>query len=86
MATITVERFGSDDGGLEVRCHECDAREDFYGRFDSDGYFEGEDAVESWRFAHAQAVCPICNECDRLSHEDCKDVYPFAMFYSAVAR
>ena len=72
-----VERFGSEDGGLSVRCRECDAREAVYGRFDREGYFENEDGVQSWESAHKCDVCLICGYADgiagteNLIHEDC---------------
>lgn len=73
--------IGSDprnEPSIEIRCIECGEHAEFF--------HDQEDELQSWRFAHAQAVCPVCNECDRLSHDDCKDVDVFARFYPVVAK
>lgn len=69
-----------EDAGVRVRCMTCDDYQDFYGVLD-----EYRDAAQTWEFDHAQAVCPICNECARLDHAECNEIDPFAAFYGAVA-
>jgi len=69
-----------EDAGVRVRCRTCDDYQDFYG-----GHEETVDALQTWQFHHGMDVCSICNECNRLAHDECKDVDPFAAFYGAVA-
>ena len=82
MANSRFETFpiGSDprnEPSIEIRCVECGEYEQFF--------HDQEDEMQTWEFYHGMDVCPICNECNRLSHADCKDVDPFAAFYGAVA-
>lgn len=81
MANRRFDTFpiGSDprnEPSIEIRCVECGEYEQFF--------HDQEDEMQTWEFHHAQAVCPVCGECDRLDHEDCKDVDVFAAFYPAV--
>ena len=74
-----ADRFGGygEDGGVVVRCRECDEWERFYGRFDADG-FEYEDTVQRWEQQHKCAVCLVCGYADGITddtliHPDCFD-------------
>ena len=76
MVTYPVGSDPRNEPSIEIRCLECDAHEYFF--------HDQEDELQSWRFEHAKDVCPICGECDRLNHDDCKDIDQFAA-YKAVA-